>query len=280
MGLIMFDRASANQQRRVYGPSAQPQRLRHREFAYRALTILSPLLALLLWEAVVRVGILDGRFFPPPSQISRVLWQMAASGELARHTGASLSRVAWGFLIAVGPGIALGLLIGRYRGLRAVVDPLVAATYPIPKIALLPLLLVIFGLGEASKVAMVAITGFYLVLITTAQGVIRIEPVLLQAGRNYGAAGWALFVHVILPASLPAIFTGLRLALGNSLLIIIAAEFVAADQGLGYLIWISWSTMATGHMYAGLVVIAVLGLLFTNGLDFLGRRLMPWLETS
>jgi len=183
-------------------------------------------------------------------------------------------------LIGAVPGVVAGLLIGRFRGLRAVVDPLVAATYPIPKIALLPLLLVLFGLGEGSKVAMVAITGFYLVLITTAQGVMRIEPVLLLAGRNYGAQGWALFAHVILPASLPAIFTGLRLALGNSLLIIIAAEFVAADQGLGYLIWISWSTMATGRMYAGLVVIAVLGLLFTNGLDWAGRRLMPWLQTS
>ena len=276
----MSDEFSGKQLRRVYGGSSQPRRWWNREFAYRALTILSPLLALVIWEAVVRAGVLDGRFFPPPSQISRVLWQMALSGELARHIGASLSRVVWGFLIGAGPGIAIGLLIGRYRGLRAVIDPLVAATYPIPKIALLPLLLVIFGLGEASKVAMVAVTGFYLTLITTAQGVMRIEPVLLLAGRNYGAEGWALFVHVILPASLPAIFTGLRLALGNSLLIIIAAEFVAADQGLGYLIWISWSTMATGRMYAGLVVIAVLGLLFTNGLDFLGRRLMPWLQTS
>jgi ABC-type nitrate/sulfonate/bicarbonate transport system permease component len=275
----MSDEFGGKQLRRVFGGSSQPRRWRRREFVYRALTILSPLLALLIWEGVVRAGILDGRFFPAPSQISRVLWQMAASGELAQHTGASLSRVLWGFLIAIGPGIALGLLIGHFRGLRAVVDPLVAATYPIPKIALLPLLLVLFGLGEGSKVAMVAITGFYLVLITTAQGVLRIEPVLLLAGRNYGAQGWALFAHVILPASLPAIFTGLRLALGNSLLIIIAAEFVAADQGLGYLIWISWSTMATGRMYAGLVVIAVLGLLFTNGLDWAGRRLMPWLQT-
>lgn len=90
-------------------------------------------------------------FLPPPSQISRVLWQMATSGELARHIGASLSRVVWGFLIGAGPGIAIGLLIGRYRGLRAVIDPLVAATYPIPKIALLPLLLVIFGLGRPAR---------------------------------------------------------------------------------------------------------------------------------
>lgn len=276
----MSDEFGGKQLRRVYGGSSQPRRWRDREYAYRALTILSPLLALVIWEGVVRAGILDGRFFPAPSQISRVLWQMAASGELAQHTGASLSRVMWGFLIGAVPGVVAGLLIGRFRGLRAVVDPLVAATYPIPKIALLPLLLVLFGLGEGSKVAMVAITGFYLVLITTAQGVMRIEPVLLLAGRNYGAQGWALFAHVILPASLPALFTGLRLALGNSLLIIIAAEFVAADQGLGYLIWISWSTMATGRMYAGLVVIAVLGLLFTNGLDWAGRRLMPWLQTS
>lgn len=276
----MPDETGGKPLRRVYGGDDQRPHLQARELTYRALTILSPLAALAVWEAVVWAGILDRRFFPPPSQIGRVLGQMAVSGELARHTGASLSRVVWGFLIGAGPGIVVGLLIGRYRGLRAVIDPLVAATYPIPKIALLPLLLAIFGLGEASKVAMVAITGFYLVLITTAQGVMRIEPVLLLAGRNYGAQGWALFAHVILPASLPAIFTGLRLALGNSLLIIIAAEFVAADQGLGYLIWISWSTMATGRMYAGLVVIAVLGLLFTNGLDWAGRRLMPWLQTS
>jgi NitT/TauT family transport system permease protein len=174
--------------------------------------------------------------------------------------------------------VFLGLLMGWFRGVRAFLDPIVAATYPIPKISLLPLLLIIFGLGEASKIMTVAIAGFFLVLITTSHGVAQVDPILIQAGENYGARGWRLGTRVILPATLPAIFNGLRLALGVSLLIIVAAEFVAADRGIGYLIWISWSTLAVGKMYAGLVIIAVLGVLFTSGLARLGQTLMPWAQ--
>jgi NitT/TauT family transport system permease protein len=158
------------------------------------------------------------------------------------------------------------------------VDPIVAATYPIPKLSLLPLIIIIFGIGEASKIVVVAVAGFFIVLITTAAGVRRIDQTLLQAAQNYGAQGWKLFSKVILPASLPAIFTGLRLSLGTSLLIIVAAEFVAAKQGIGYLIWLSWSTLSVKEMYAGLVVISLLGLLFTTGLERMGKLLMPWAE--
>ncbi len=183
---------------------------------------------------------------------------MINSGELWEHLGISLQRIVLGFLLGSIPGILIGLLMGWFRGVRAFVDPIVAATYPIPKISLLPLLLVIFGLGETSKVVTVAIAGFFLVLISTAHGVMRIDPILVQAAHNYGATGWKLFAKVIMPACLPAIFTGLRLSLGVSLLIIVAAEFVAANRGLGYLIWISWSTLSVGKMYVGLVVIAIL----------------------
>lgn len=249
-----------------------------RESVYRLLSLLSPFLALLAWELTVRVGVLDARFFPPPTRVLGVMWAMAASGALFDHLYISLQRILWGFLLGAVPGIALGLLMGWFRGVRAFMDPLVAATYPIPKISLLPLLLVIFGLGEASKIVTVAIAGFFLVLISTAHGVAYIDPVLVQAAQNYGARGWKLFAKVILPAALPSIFTGLRLSLGVSLLIIVAAEFVAANKGIGYLIWISWSTLSVGQMYTGLVVIAVLGILFTNGLERAGRRLMPWAQ--
>jgi NitT/TauT family transport system permease protein len=247
-----------------------------KEQVYRLISIISPLLLLLLWEITVRLGILDMRFFPPPTRIFRVMAEMVASGELFEHLFISLQRIVFGFLIGSIPGIVLGMLVGWFRGVRAFLDPIIAATYPIPKISLLPLLLVIFGLGEASKVATVAIAGFFLVLISTAHGVRVIDPVLIQAAENYGASGWKLFRNVILPASLPSIFTGLRLSLGVSLLIIVAAEFVAANKGLGFLIWISWSTLSVGKMYVGLVVIGFLGILFTNGLEYLGRKLMPW----
>lgn len=250
------------------------------ETKYRVISILSPLLVLLLWEMLVRTDILDQRFFPAPTTVLLVLAEMIQTGELFDHLFSSLQRIVAGFILGAIPGIILGMLMGWSRGVRAFLDPIVAATYPVPKLSLLPLIIILFGIGEASKIVVVAIAGFFIVLITTAAGVRRIDPTLLQAAHNYGAQGWKLFSKVILPASLPAIFTGLRLSLGTSLLIIVAAEFVAAQQGIGYLIWLSWSTLSVGEMYAGLVVIAILGLLFTTGLERLGKRLMPWAEDS
>lgn len=272
-------RASARNQRslaRNHGNASAGLKLDQPDWLYRLISFLSPFVALLVWEITVQLGILDRRFFPPPSTVLQVLAAMVVSGEIADHLFISLQRIIVGFLLGAVPGTILGLLMGWFKGVRAFVDPIIAATYPIPKTALLPLLLVIFGLGEASKVVTVAIAGFFLVLITTAHGVMSIDPVLIQAAQNYGATGWRLFAKVILPASLPSIFTGLRLSLGVSLLIIVAAEMVAANRGIGYLIWISWQTLSLGKMYVGLVVIAVLGVLVTSGLERVGRALMPW----
>ncbi len=243
---------------------------------YRLIALASPILALLMWELTVRMGMLDSRFFPPPTRVAAELADMTASGELWEHLSISLKRIALGFVIGAIPGVVLGMLMGWFRGVKAALDPLVAATYPLPKIALLPLFLIIFGLGETSKVMTVATAGFFLVLITTAHGVSNLDPILIQAAENYGAKGWKLGTKVILPASLPTIFTGLRLSLGVSLLIIVAAEFVAANEGIGFLIWISWSTLRVTRMYAGLVVISILGIIFTTGLNLLGKWLTPW----
>lgn len=248
------------------------------EIRYRIISIISPVIMLVLWELLVRTNILDRRFFPAPTTVILVLVEMINSGEIFDHLFSSLQRIVAGFVLGAIPAVILGMLMGWSRGVRAFLDPIVAATYPIPKLSLLPLIIILFGIGEMSKIVVVAIAGFFIVLISTAAGVRRIDPTLLQAAHNYGAYGRKLFSKVILPASLPAIFTGLRLALGTSLLIIVAAEFVAAKQGIGYLIWLSWSTLSVGEMYAGLVVIALLGLLFTTGLERLGKKLMPWAE--
>lgn len=245
---------------------------------YRLISLSSPLLLLLVWEGLVRLNLLDYRFFPPPSTVMQSFVQMASSGELWRHLSISLWRVLAGFALGVLPAIGLGLLMGWFRGLHAFFDPVIAATYPVPKIALLPLFLILFGLGEMTKVVTIAVAVFFVVLITTVNGVRLVEPVLIEAAQSYGATGWRLFSKVILPATLPAIFTGLRLGLGVALLVIVGAEFVAANQGIGYLIWISWSTLAVNKMYVGLVTIALLGLLSTNGLERLRRWLMPWAQ--
>ena len=199
---------------------------RHREQGYRVISWLSPLLFLLVWESLVRLAILDYRFFPPPSQVVQIFGKLVQSGKLWGHLSISLMRVVAGFAIGALPAIVLGLLMGWFRVIHAIFDLLVAATYPIPKIALLPLFLIMFGLGETTKIVTIAVAVFFLVLITTVNGVHQIDPVLIQAAQSYGATGWKLFSKVILPATLPAIFTGLRLGLGVALLVIVGAEFV------------------------------------------------------
>ena len=245
---------------------------------YRLISILSPLFLLLVWEALVQFNLLDYRFFPPPSTVAQLFAQMVGSGELWRHLSISLWRVLAGFAVGVLPAIGLGLLMGWFRSIYAFFDPVIAAIYPVPKIALLPLFLILFGLGETTKIVTVAVAVFFVVLITTVNGVRLIDPVLIEAAQSYGARGWRLFSKVILPATLPAIFTGLRLGLGVALLVIVGAEFVAANRGIGYLIWMSWSTLAVNKMYVGLVTIAIIGLLSTSGLERLRRWLMPWAQ--
>ena len=266
----------------------------------RLLSIGFPLLLLLLWEMAVALKWLDARFFPAPSHVAIALWNLIAKGELLGplwllpkkvrtgdwvaalkvmqegHLWVSLFRIFTGFLLGAVPGILLGVVMGMNRTIRVALDPVVSAIYVLPKIAILPLVMLIFGIGEMSKVVIVGIASFFLVLINTTVGVRDIEPIFFEAGRNYGANRLQMLYHVILPGALPIIFAGLRLSLGTALIVIIAAEFVAAKYGLGYLIWFSWQTLLTENMFAGLVVVMILGILFTSGLQTIERWLMPW----
>ena len=240
------------------------------------LSILTPLVLLGCWELLVKVGALDFRFFPPPSKIWSAAGALVASGELFVHLQASLFRIAVGFVIGSLVGVPVGLALGAFRVLRVMFDPILSGLYVIPKIAILPLLMMIFGIGEGSKVAIVSLSTFFVVAINSLAGVRQVEPILIEAGRNFGAGGLQMFRHVILPGALPSIFTGLRLGAGTALLVIIAAEFVAANEGIGYLIWRSWSTLVTENMFVGFVVIAMLGMAFAWLLQRLGQLIMPW----
>jgi ABC-type nitrate/sulfonate/bicarbonate transport system permease component len=242
----------------------------------RLLAIGSPLVLLLVWEALVWSKVVDARFVPAPSTIFQSAWQMTLSGELWEHVRASLVRLAAGFLIGVIPGVALGLVMGLNRYVRAALDPLVAATYPIPKIAILPLLMLAFGIGEASKIAIIAIAVVYLALINTMLGVMTLDRVYFEVARNYGAPWRKLFTRVIIPGALPHIFTGLRLSLGVSLIVIVGAEFVAAKSGIGYLIWTSWESLVIEKMFVGIIVITVLGVVFTAALKEVESLCIPW----
>jgi NitT/TauT family transport system permease protein len=236
----------------------------------------SPLALLVLWEGSARAGIIDPRFFPAPSSIAVAFVHLCASGELWENLSASLVRLFWGYMLGGIPALLLGLAMGLYRPVRAIVDPLVAATYPVPKSAILPLVLLVFGLGEASKIVMVALGVFYPMLINTAAGVMQIDRIYLDVGRNFGAGRWQTFRTIALPGAAPLIMAGIKLGVGMGLILIAIAEMVGAQNGIGYMIWNAWQLMAVETMYVALAVIAVLGFAFSVALDELERWILPW----
>lgn len=245
----------------------------------RIISVASPVVLLLLWELGVRLGMLDARYFPAPSKVFITLLSGIESGVLWTNTVSTLTRLFWGMLLGGVPALLLGVGMGLYRPLRAVLDPLVAATYPIPKSAIFPLILLIFGLGEVSKIVMVAIGVFYPVIINSTAGVLEISKVHLDVGRNYGANRWQVFRTIALPGAMPLIMTGLKLGVGLGLILITIAEMVGAKSGLGYMLWNAWEVLSVETMYVGLLVIALLGFLFSLALTELERWLLPWKAT-
>jgi len=242
----------------------------------RVLSIASPVGLLLVWEVAARLGFIDTRFFPTPSSILSLLIDMLRSGELLVHTWTSLKRLFWGTLIGGVPALVLGIVMGLNRPIRALVDPIIAATYPIPKSSILPLALLIFGLGESSKIFMVAIGVFFPVAINATTGVLEINKIYLDVGRNYKANRWNTFWTIALPGALPVIMTGFKLGIGIGLILIAIAEMIGAKSGLGYLIWSAWETFAVEQMYVGLFMIALIGFTITVALNELERFIIPW----
>lgn len=242
----------------------------------RLLYLISPIALLALWQVLLMMGFGDRRFIPTPSDIAYRYWEMVASGELERHTAATLYRVFAGFFIGSIPGIVVGLLMAMFRPVRIFVDPLIAALFPIPKIALMPLLLLVFGFGDASKIAVVAIAVFFPVIINTYSGASNIEKIYWDVARNYGASQSVMFRRIVFFGALPMIFAGLRISLAVSFIVLVAAEFVATKSGIGYLIWNSWELLQVDVMFVGIVTVGILGLIATVCLQEIERKVIPW----
>lgn len=284
--------------------------LRYKLWYDRTLALAFPLLLLIGWETAVAAEILNARWFPPPSEIARGIWELtveydrfqktslvgrpwlipevyAADGIVGvqtllseSHVLATLLRVFLGFIFGSIPGIVIGIAMGMNQTIRNMLDTTLSAIYVLPKIAIFPIMMLIFPnpFGEGPKIAVVAISAFFLVAINTMTGVRDIDPVYLQAGRNYGANRWQMFWHVIFPGALPVIFSGLRLALGTGLIITVAVEFVRAKIGVGRIILYHWEILSTEKMYAGLFIAMILGVILTYGLLWIEKRVMPWRE--
>jgi ABC-type nitrate/sulfonate/bicarbonate transport system permease component len=242
----------------------------------RLLSIGSPLGLLLIWELFAYLGWIDVRFFPAPSTIISAWIDLTRSGELIEHVTISLQRIVLGFFLGGVPAVIVGIAMGLWRPVRALIDPLISAIFPIPKSALVPLILLIFGLGEMSKVVMVAIGVFFPIAINSTAGVLQINKVYLDVGKSFKASRWDTFRTIALPGALPFIMTGVKLGAGISLILIAVTEMVGAKSGIGYMIWSAWEIFAVPKMYVGLFIIALIGFAITFLLREVERLVIRW----
>jgi sulfonate transport system permease protein len=231
----------------------------------------SPLALLLLWQAGSAVGLIPPRILASPFSVMDELGRMLRSGELAGHLAVSLLRVSLGLAFGVGSGIVLGLLAGLSRAGDAAIDPLVQIKRTIPVVALTPLFIVWFGIGETTKIGLIAFATAFPVYLNLHQGIRGVDRRLLDAARSFGLSRSQLVWHVVLPGALPSLLVGLRYALSISVLMLVIAEQVNATSGLGYLINDARETMRTDIIVVCLMIYALLGL----GGDWLVR----WIET-
>lgn len=241
-------------------------------FVYAAVTIA------VIWELVVVITKPDAAILPSPWQSAQTFAHLVANGELARDVYASLRRVLLAWAGAAVIGIPLGLVMGYSHRFEKIADPFIELLRPISPLAWIPLAILWFGIGEIGKVFVVFIGTFFPIVLTTVAGVKSIDPTLINAGRVYGCtSGISLFRKVILPASLPSIVVGLRISFGMGWAAIIAAELVAAQSGLGFLIANGMEILRADEVLVGMVVIGVLGVMFDSVFRYAHRRLV-WTE--
>ncbi|MGA4798369.1 ABC transporter permease [Streptomyces lavendulocolor] len=231
---------------------------------------------LLLWESAPRLALVDRTFLPPFSEVAVAWWGLAADGRLADDTLASLTRSLTGFGIAVAVSVPLGLLIGWYRRVADLLGPLLEVFRNTAALALLPVFVLLLGIGETSKISIVVYACTWPVLLSTISAVRSVDPTLLRLARSLDLPPVRLFQKVILPASVPSVFTGIRLAGAVSILVLVAAEMIGAKAGLGHLINASQYNFAIPQMYAGIITISAIGVAFNQLLVTLERRLSSW----
>lgn len=231
---------------------------------------------LVIWQIICELGWVSPMALPSPLSILAAGWEMAASGSLMENVWTSLVRILVGFVIGVFFGIIVGLLLGFSKWFEAIITPVFFSIYPIPKIALLPLIVLWLGIGETPKITIIALGVFFPIVVNTYSGVKNVDPILIKAAVSFGANKFSVIRKAILPASLPMIFAGLKLAASTSLLLLVAAEMIASDKGVGSMILHYGNLMITSNLMAGVIVLSVLGLLFNRGIQWLENKLLPW----
>ncbi len=261
--------------RRLDGPVA----FRGRGFAPRdrtwaaALTLVA---AVALWQLGASTGMIPTLFLPAPVSIARALRALVVSGELWRHLSASLMRLAVGWTAGTLSGIAIGLAVGLWSALRSPVMALVSALFPIPKIALVPLFIIWFGIGEGSKIVTLAFGVFFPTVIATAGGVDNVPRALIRMGQSFGLSRAAIIWKIIMPAALPAILSGFRVTSSIAIVLLVAAEMIGAERGIGAFVLSAGNLYDTDDLMAGIVVLSVMGLIVAWVIGRLERAFLGW----
>lgn len=240
---------------------------------------LSVAIVLIIWEIVVRWRGIAPIFLPAPSSIAVYLWRMVADGTMEYNLGVTLLRIFVGFFLAAIGGVALGLLMGMSRLVYRIADIWIAALYPLPKISLIPLLIIWLGSGEAYRIVISAITAFFPIVISTYSGIRQADMGLIKAAQDLGANTRQIQFKVVTPAAMPSILSGLQLGMGVTIILIVAAEMIggSSQSGMGYLLIAAGQVLETEKVFATLVVLTVMGAVIIKLQQWVDRKVAPWI---
>ncbi|QBE65595.1 aliphatic sulfonate ABC transporter permease SsuC [Pseudoduganella lutea] len=237
---------------------------------------LLPIFLLLAWEVSARTGWLSSRILPEPLAVATAFWTLAASGELWEHLRTSLWRALSGFAVGAGLGLALGLLTGSFRRAETLLDTTLQMVRNIPALALIPLVILWFGIDETAKLFLLAVGVFFPVYLNTFHGIRATDAGLIEMAKSYGLKGWPLYRDVILPGALPSILVGVRFSLGLVWVLLIVAETISAQAGIGYMTMNAREFLQTDVVLVGILLYAILGKLADLVARALERRLLRW----
>jgi ABC-type nitrate/sulfonate/bicarbonate transport system permease component len=231
---------------------------------------------LALWELAARSGLWNRLLFPPLARIGEEFVELAFGAEGLAQAWVSLYRALGGFALAAAVGVLLGMLMGRSRFVAGLLDPLFSGTYAVPKLALFPIFIFVFGIGSLSKVALIFLECLYPIVIMTYHGARDVNRVLLWSAQNMGASRAAIFRRVVIPAAAPFIFAGFRVALPVAMIVVVITEMISSADGLGYLVIYALSSLRTDQMLAVVIAISLIGLALDRLLVVLRNRLVYW----
>lgn len=259
-----------------YTAEEQRQRHRRRRLLEVGLSLGAPLVLLCLWQWAAASGTINPQFFPKPTTVWSTGVELYRDGTLIDSVLVSLKRVLVGLTLGVVSGVAAGVALGTSRLARAAFEPLLSALYTVPKLALLPLLLLIFGLGEEPLYLAIGLTVFFFMWMSTMAAFLAVGEGHREAARTFRVNRRQMFRHVLFPAALPQIFVGLRLSVGIAVLMMVGVEFSQSSEGIGHLIWYSWTLFQAPQMYVGIVVVALMGLVLTAVTKWISILALPW----